>query len=71
MYQAKIKRRGDNVALTSLSFNRFYSSLYQIDRENATESTGIVQFAFGRISKKLSTKYIGTFVKTHVLHIHL
>ena len=45
--------------------------LYQINRENSTKSTGIVEFAFGRIIKKLSAKYIGAFLKTQVLHIHL
>ena len=58
MYQGKneFKRWGDNVALTSLICNGFERSLYQIDRDNSTESTGIVAFAFRRIVKKLMTK---------------
>ena len=45
--------------------------LYQIDREHSTESTAIVEFAFGPTVKKLLVKYIGTFLKTRVLHIRL
>ena len=42
MYEAKNENKswGDNVALTSLIFNGFWSSIYQIDREDSIESTG-------------------------------
>ena len=39
------KRWEDNRGLTSLISNGFERSLYQIDRDNSTESTGIVEFA--------------------------
>ena len=48
----------DNVGLTSFISKGFESSLYQIDREDSTESTGIGEFAIGHIVKKLSAKYM-------------
>ena len=73
MYQAKNenKRWDDNMALPSLIFNGFKNSWYQIDKENSTESTGVVEFVFGCIVKKLSATNVGAFLKAHVLHICL
>ena len=53
----------DNVVFTSLISNGFLSFLYQIDRENSTDCTGIVEFAFGHIVGKIH----GAFLKTKSL----